>query len=129
MASGSRIITLFLPLVSCLFSHNLFVWSLSKMVSRIKLLHQAEFFFTLKDEEVTSELESYFLMYWSGKYIISEMKDGVITKDGVRYHVSFAHNCTRGKILANKSNQYRLSFRRFKKEHNIPNFVVISFSH
>lgn len=78
------------------------------------------------------------LLYWSGDYILKQMKHGVLfDEQGDKFYVQFVKGLTRGKILAEEhrrlagklpSAQYALSFRITKPDFNCPNFVLIKRS-
>jgi len=72
-------------------------------------------------------MEEYYLVYWSGKYILQGMSEGLIKSKNKLYHVSFAPNLSRGAIMRNDSlQQYKMSFRRALPCYNLPAFVYIS---
>jgi hypothetical protein len=72
-------------------------------------------------------LQTYKLNYWSGKYIIQEMKEGMIWNKGKFYHVAFHKHVTRGRILiADNLQQYRMSWREALPEYDLPPYVYIS---
>lgn len=74
-------------------------------------------------------LDTYYLKYWSGKYLIQEIKEGVIKADNRIYHIVFQKPLSRGQILLNHPNQqYKLSFRAAMEDFNLPAFVFISES-
>jgi hypothetical protein len=82
----------------------------------------------INSAKIQENLESYFLLFWSGKYVLKEMQEGVIWKNNTRYHVCFAPNLSRGKIMRNSPlQQYKLSFRKAKKHLKLPSFVFISY--
>jgi hypothetical protein len=53
----------------------------------------------------------YKLHYWSGSYIIQQIQAGMIERHGVAFIVQYYDGLTRGYILANPDEQYKLSFR------------------
>lgn len=86
--------------------------------------------------ELPKELQDclYFraLRYWSGKFIIEQMKYGMIWYMDKNYHVEFSSGLgsgsklSRGSIIAADLNtQYALSFRRALPELNLINYVII----
>ena len=79
-------------------------------------------------------LETYYLNYWSAKYILKDSDGGMIYKDNNMYHIVYLKPVTRGKILAsvqagNSLQQYKLSFRKALPEFNLPAYVLISECH
>lgn len=67
----------------------------------------------------------YYLLYWSSKYFLEQMKEGtIIDSDGNLYHIIFKRGLTRGKLLGTDK-QLALSFRVVQPEFNIPNYVLV----
>ena len=56
-------------------------------------------------------LTSYYLLYWSGSYILRASTLGRITHKGISYIVCYDPKCSRGRILSDPLAQYTLSFR------------------
>lgn len=72
--------------------------------------------------------QSYHLLYWSGDYLLKQIKEGTITKDGITYQIRFKAGLTRGKILANLENQFPISFRIPCAEYGILPVAIIGES-
>jgi hypothetical protein len=72
-------------------------------------------------------LSIYKLNYWSGKYILQEMQQGMIWNRGKWYHVAFDPKVTRGHIMRqSKLEQYSMSWREAIPIYNLPPYVYIS---
>lgn len=70
--------------------------------------------FSIPKPLVDKYFHTYYLLYWSGKHLISKLsnREGFIEKDGILWKVIFHKGLTRGKIAANLDSQYALSFRQ-----------------
>jgi len=74
-------------------------------------------------------LSTYKMNYWSGRYILQEMKEGMIYNRGKFYHVTFDPRVTRGHIMAQSPlEQYKMSWREAIPLYNLPPYVYISLA-
>lgn len=73
---------------------------------------------------------SYYLLYWSGSYLLKAMETGYIEHNGILYKVIFhkKDGITRGKILAAPDRQFALSFRIPHEMWRLEPVVIISFT-
>ena len=68
----------------------------------------------------------YFLLYWKGEYLIKKAVEGYLQNHmGTTYKIVYKPGLTRGKILANLSGQYPLSFRSPNPEWNLSPIVIV----
>jgi hypothetical protein len=59
-------------------------------------------------------LETYQLLFWNKQYFLSEVQDGFLFRNGVKYQVIY--NTPRGQILVSPASQVKLSFRKPMKQ-------------
>lgn len=79
--------------------------------------------FKLKQLKSVDALDHYCLLYWNPEYFYTQMIDGVVIKNDIRYLVIY-HKCTPTEVR--KRNQIALSFRAAKAEFNLPAYVLVS---
>jgi hypothetical protein len=71
--------------------------------------------------------KTYYLLYWSRSHLLSQIRSGHITHDGIEYRVIYATDCNRGRIVAaDNPEQFALSFRIAESQYNIDPVVIIS---
>ena len=72
--------------------------------------------------------KEYFILYWSGDWIIQSSKDkqGFLSRNGKEYELIYKHPTTRGRILHNPDSQFMLSFREPFVDFKLNSVVIIS---
>ena len=72
--------------------------------------------------------KEYFLLYWSGDWIIESSKDkqGILNRNSKSYEIVYKTPLTRGKILSRLDDQFLLSFREPFADFKLENIVIIS---
>lgn len=95
--------------------------------SVIQDISQNSFYLHQQPLNIQECFKSKHLVYWSGEFILERIKNGVILGGTTTsFHVHFMGDLTRGDILANKEEQFALSFRIPQKEFALGNFVLIA---
>lgn len=72
--------------------------------------------------------KEYFLLYWSGDWIINQSKNkqGILHRNSKEYEIIYKYPTTRGRILHRPDNQFILSFREPFTDYQLSNVVIIS---
>lgn len=73
-------------------------------------------------EEYRDTLIKYNILHWSSEHVFNVMKAGVIN-DGINDYLIVWDDCT--PFTARKCDSLKLSFRKCRKEFDIPCYVVI----
>jgi hypothetical protein len=68
-------------------------------------------------------LETYQLLFWNKQYFFSEVQDGFLFRNGVKYQVIY--NTPRGQILVSPASQVKLSFRKPIAGFGLGNYVLV----
>lgn len=70
--------------------------------------------------------KEYFILYWSGDWIIESSNEGKLNRNGKQYQIVYKSPLTRGKILAKLDDQFILSFREPLDGFQLNPVVIIS---
>ena len=98
-------------------------YSLTRRVVKL----YSETLYSIPKPIVTQWFEKYYLLYWSGNYILTtEINYGNITHLDTVYKICYRGNLTRGKIMKNNEKKYAISFRLPIPELHLPGIVLIS---
>lgn len=91
--------------------------------STMLFISSQSFFLPSFLEESKDELfKTFFLRKWSGAFLSSQLKQGTITKDNIKYHVSF-YKCSF--LDATQAKNVLISFRAPQEEWNLQAFALV----
>jgi hypothetical protein len=82
--------------------------------------------FAIPPPLVQSHFSKYYLLYWSGSYLLEQIKQGAIAHNGIVFAIEYKRGLTRGRIIANMQDQYALSFREPQLRLALLPVVIIS---
>ena len=84
--------------------------------------------FTIPSEISVQYFSKYYLVYWRGAYLLTQIKSGTIQHNHTLYSVVYKRGLTRGKILATLEDQFAISFRKPNIDLDLPAIAIISES-
>lgn len=97
-----------------------------KQIMRQGIRFYAEHTFKIPYTVSYSHFSYYKLLYWSGHHLLESIEAGMIVRDDRAFVVRYCKGINRGKILANPSAQYAVSFRAPSSEWGIDPIALIS---